>query len=155
MYRSWNFHESEYYFCGFIGYFWVPINRTMHCHKPTECGLTTVTLNLQTSPTDPLRKLSHNINAIYLLQSRNKQNSGRNITMHSGTIHQNKRGILTLICVAPCIFVIIVNFVANKSTLFILFLCVTLQVCRHVSIRVDHHRGISCIEHFQVIILYI
>jgi hypothetical protein len=41
---------------------------------------------------------------------------------------------ITLICVAPCIFVILVNFVANKCTLFILFLYVTLQVRRHVSI---------------------
>jgi hypothetical protein len=29
----------------------------------------------------------------------------------------------------------------------ILFLYVTLHVCQHVSIRVDHHRGISYIEH--------
>jgi hypothetical protein len=33
-----------------------------------------------------------------------------------------KLSVYTLICVAPCIFVILVNFVANKCTLFILFL---------------------------------
>jgi hypothetical protein len=56
----------------------------------------------------------------------------------------------------PRVNIILVNFVANKCTLFILFLYITLQVCRHVSTRVDHHRSISYIEHFQVIvILYI
>jgi hypothetical protein len=57
-------------------------------------------------------------------------------------------------CVAPCIFVIIVNFVANKCTLFILFLYVTLQVCRHVSIRVDHHRGISYMNIFKLLLYH-
>jgi hypothetical protein len=32
-----------------------------------------------------------------------------------------KLSCITLICVAPCIFVILVNFVANECTLFICF----------------------------------
>jgi hypothetical protein len=35
------------------------------------------------------------------------------------------------------------SFIANKCTSPILLLNVTLQSRRHVSIRVDHHRGIS------------
>jgi hypothetical protein len=76
-----------------------------------------------------------------------------NIKLYPRMTQSLKHNSSALICVAPCIFVILVNFVANKWTLFILFLYITLQVCRHVSTRVDHHRGISYIEHLQVIII--
>jgi hypothetical protein len=50
------------------------------------------------------------------------------------------------------LFGLLVNFVANKCTLFILFLYVTLQVCRHASIRVHHHRGISYMNIFKLLL---
>jgi hypothetical protein len=45
------------------------------------------------------------------------------------------------------------KFCSQQMRTLYLFLYVTLQVCRHTSTRVDHHRGISYIEHFHVIII--
>jgi hypothetical protein len=56
-----------------------------------------------------------------------------------------QKSFLTFICVTPCIFVIL-SFIANKCTSLILLLYVTLQSHRHVSIRVDHHRGIGTVS---------
>jgi hypothetical protein len=41
------------------------------------------------------------------------------------------------------------SFIANKCTSLILLLYITLQSRRHVSIRVDHHRGIFYMNIFQ------
>jgi hypothetical protein len=42
------------------------------------------------------------------------------------------------------------NFIANKCTSLILLFYVTLQSRRHVSILVDHHRGIFYMNIFPV-----
>jgi hypothetical protein len=47
------------------------------------------------------------------------------------------------------------KFCSQQMHTLYLFLYVTLQVCRRVSTRVDHHQGISYIEHFHIIVLYI
>jgi hypothetical protein len=50
---------------------------------------------------------------------------------------------MTLMCVVPCIFVIIVNFVANKCTLFILFLYVQKQnkECAFVGYKIYYYEN--------------